>query len=99
MWQILSFMKFKIISGWRELRNYLKRDCLMLVLIGMVVRILRVLEMVMKMGIEIKIAMEMRNKLMDYNKKQMHKTQIQIFILIAYIQIQTIQTSKETTLI
>ncbi len=48
----------------------------MLVLIGMVVRILRVLEMVMKMGIEIKIAMEMRNKLMDYNKKQMHKTQI-----------------------
>lgn len=71
----------------------------MLVLIGMVVRILRVLEMVMKMGIEIKIAMEMRNKLMDYNKKQMHKTQIQIFILIAYIQIQTIQTSKETTLI
>lgn len=55
--------------------------------------------MVMKMGIEIKIAMEMRNKLMDYNKKQMHKTQIQIFILIAYIQIQTIQTSKETTLI
>ena len=71
----------------------------MLVLIGMVVRILRVLEMMMKMGIEIKIAMEMRNKLMDYNKKQMHKTQIQIFILIAYIQIQTIQTSKETTLI
>jgi hypothetical protein len=44
-------MKFKIISGWGKLRSYLKRDCLMLILRKMVVKILRVLEMVMKMGI------------------------------------------------